>query len=537
MKAVLAIAALAACNVPATKFTPIGGGSGSGSAASLSVSPSGDVALGTVIVGQTGSKTQITVSNDGDMDSGPINLGFDDPTLGFTPVDDLCSGSPLSGHTTCTFSLDFAPVTAVAAQTNMHVTADPGGDVSKVVLGTGLLQGQIDITDASYMYPNTGLGATPMTKVFTIRNTGQSQVGAPVPTTSSGDPSYMVMSATCNMPLNMSDTCTVTVAFAPGSVGAKAGSLVVTSTPGGSDVASLSGTGFAHLTVQNIGNGSGTVGSNPAGIDCGIACGADFTSTPVALGVNSLGNETGFGGWGGACSGTGACSVALTANKMVTATFSLNNYPVSVGFTSGNPGQNTITSSPAGISCDGANGCTGNFAYGTQVTLTANPDATTGRFNGWTSGACLGLSNPCTITVPSGGTSTQGTFGWFATLTILKNLGDGGFMALGTQANATGGVIACSNTTSLTGTCMANLTRNQTITLTYSGAPSSAIWTNCQGGTAMKFVGATASGNFCTIHDGIICSTTLGCPGSESCTVTLSTPGDYTSEYDVSCEQ
>jgi hypothetical protein len=536
MKAVLAIAALAACNVPATKFTPIGGGGGSGSAASLSVSPSGDVALGTVIVGQTGSKTQITVSNDGDMDSGPIMLGFDDMTLGFTPVDDLCSGNPLSGHTTCTFSLAFAPVTAVAAQTNLHVSADPGGDVSKVLFGTGLLQGQIDITDASYMYPNTGLGATAMTKVFTVRNTGQSQAGAPVPSTTSGDPSYTVMSTTCTMPLNQTDTCTVTVAFVPGSVGAKAGSLVVTSTPGGSDVANLSGTGFAHLTVTPGGDGTGTVTSNPAGINCGIACGADFTTTPVTL-AESPGTETTFGSWGGACSGNMGCSVDLTANKTVIANFTLNSYPVNVSFTSGNPGQNTITSSPAGISCDGVNGCSAMFKVGSNVTLTANPDPTTGRFNGWTSGACSGPTNPCTITVPSGGTQTAGAFDWFASLTILKNMGDPGFPTLTTQVHTTNLEISCSNTTSLLGTCFAHFGRNVQTTLTYSGNPTS-TWTNCQGGSGPMFAQATASGTFCLPKTGIICAAPPGtCPATQSCTFMFTNPGDYTSEYDVACEQ
>ncbi len=536
MRTLVAFAALAACSVPATKFTPTGGGGGGGSGtpAMLSVSPTGDVALGTVIVGQTGSKTQITVSNDGDMDSGPITLGFDDATLGFTTTDDLCSGNPLAGHTTCTFSLAFAPITAAAAQTNMHVSADPGGDVSKVLFGTGLLQGQIDITDASYMFPNTGLGATAATKVFTVRNTGQSQVGAPVPSTSSGDPSYTVMATTCTMPLNQTDTCTVTVAFAPGSVGAKAGSLVVTSMPGGSDVAQLSGTGFAHLTVTPGGDGAGTVTSNPIGISCGLTCGADFTSTPVTLGATA-GTESTFGSWGGACSGNAGCSVDLTANKTVIANFTLNSYPVSVSFTAGNPGTNTITSSPAGISCDGVNGCTSMFKYGSSVQLTANPDPTTGRFNGWTSGACSGQGSPCTITVPSGGTSTAGAFGWWGSLQILKNAGDSGFLPLTSQATTSDGQIACTNTTTLSGTCFAYFGRNASVSISYSGNPTT-NWTNCKGGTANKFVGATAGGTACHPPDGIICSTT-SCVGIVSCTFTFTNAGDYTSEYDVSCEQ
>src|SRR5215470_9124338 len=107
------------------------------------------------------------------------------------------------------------------------------------------------------------------------------------------------------------------------------------------------------------------------------------------------------------------------------------------------------------------------FKFGSNVTLTANPDPTTGRFNVWTSGACSGTTNPCTFTVPSGGTSANGAFGWFATLTILKNMGDTGFAALTSKATTSDGQINCTNTTSLLGTCFANFGRNAQVTLQY----------------------------------------------------------------------
>jgi hypothetical protein len=75
------------------------------------------------------------------------------------------------------------------------------------------------------------------------------------------------------------------------------------------------------LTVGKAGTGSGTVTSNPAVINCGAACNASFNSgTVVALNPAPNAGST-FTGWGGACSGSGACSVTMSAAKSVTAAF------------------------------------------------------------------------------------------------------------------------------------------------------------------------------------------------------------------------
>jgi len=78
------------------------------------------------------------------------------------------------------------------------------------------------------------------------------------------------------------------------------------------------------LTVSKSGSGAGTVSSQPAGIDCGATCTANFASgSSVTLTAAPLSGSS-FTSWSGACSGSGACVVTMSAAQGVTATFTLN---------------------------------------------------------------------------------------------------------------------------------------------------------------------------------------------------------------------
>ena len=76
----------------------------------------------------------------------------------------------------------------------------------------------------------------------------------------------------------------------------------------------------ARLTVTISGAGGGVKSSDGA-IDCGAACTADYPlNTVVTLGEMPITNFV-FQDWSGACSGTGACTVTITGDTRVTATF------------------------------------------------------------------------------------------------------------------------------------------------------------------------------------------------------------------------
>jgi alpha-tubulin suppressor-like RCC1 family protein len=110
-------------------------------------------------------------------------------------------------------------------------------------------------------------------------------------------------------------SCTVTATQAGDDLYAPATPQVTQTFPVGAN------NGMFALAVSRAGAGTGTVTSSPAGIACGATCAANFSSgAVVTLGAVPAGGSY-FTGWGGACTGTGACNVTMSAVRTVTATF------------------------------------------------------------------------------------------------------------------------------------------------------------------------------------------------------------------------
>ncbi|HYD40787.1 MAG TPA: glycoside hydrolase family 3 C-terminal domain-containing protein, partial [Anaeromyxobacter sp.] len=148
------------------------------------------------------------------------------------------------------------------------------------------------------------------------------------------------------------------------------------------------------LGVSKLGSGAGTVSSTPAGIACGATCSASFASgTLVTLTATPADASSMFMEWGGACSGSGACVVTMSADQSVTATFSTVVGDVMLSVTKSGNGSGTVTSTPSGINCGPT--CTAPYSTTAVVTLTATPAAGS-TFSGWT-GACTGTTPTCVI--------------------------------------------------------------------------------------------------------------------------------------------
>lgn len=86
--------------------------------------------------------------------------------------------------------------------------------------------------------------------------------------------------------------------------------------------------GTFTLSVTKSGNGSGSVSSAPAGIDCGLTCSADMAqNVPVDLTATADAGSV-FEGWSwSGCPGTGLCTVPMDVATAVTASFRSNIRP------------------------------------------------------------------------------------------------------------------------------------------------------------------------------------------------------------------
>jgi hypothetical protein len=156
------------------------------------------------------------------------------------------------------------------------------------------------------------------------------------------------------------------------------------------------GGGTTTYTLAVSTNGSGTVTSNTGGINCGTACSATYNSGSSVTLTASADNGYSFTAWGGSCSGTGTCTVAMNNTRSVTATFTQNTTtPSSYLLTVTKVGSGTVTSNTGGINCGTA--CSATYNSGSSVTLTAS--AATGYiFSGWTANGCSGVGT-CTLTM------------------------------------------------------------------------------------------------------------------------------------------
>jgi hypothetical protein len=245
------------------------------------------------------------------------------------------------------------------------------------------------------------------------------------------------------------------------------------------------------VTVQKQGNGNGTVASTPVGIDCGTTCSSQFEEgTQVSLNAAAASGSA-FAGWGGDCSGVGACIIA--GNVTVTARFIIPVATNHLHLDRAGTGTGTVSSVPSGISCGSS--CDADFETGAIVTLTAAPsDGST--FTNWSGAGCSGGASTCTV-VMNVNQSVTAVFTAIvpvpmSALTVEKS-GSGS----GTVTSAPSG-INCGNT------CTASFPTGNSVALAATPADGS------------TFIGWSGA-----------------CTGNGSCPVTMNTDQTVSAQFDL----
>jgi uncharacterized delta-60 repeat protein len=175
---------------------------------------------------------------------------------------------------------------------------------------------------------------------------------------------------------------------------------------------------LATLTVTRAGAGSGTVTSDPAGIECGDTCMESYPRDTVVRLTATPATGARFAGW----SGDPDCTdgrVTLDRDKTCTANFASDRATLSV--TKFGAGSGTVTSNPPGIDCGAT--CSAAYDRGTTVALTATP-APGSIFGGW-SGNCsaegtVTLDTDVTCTALFGLSGADLTGSWIALKQVCR---------------------------------------------------------------------------------------------------------------------
>jgi hypothetical protein len=224
--------------------------------------------------------------------------------------------------------------------------------------------------------------------------------------TVTSNPAAINCGSSCSTTLNSGTAISLTATPASGSTFAgwsgnctSAGSVTMTANMSCTATFNSSGYTLASTVVNEVtssGTPSGTIVSNPAGINCGADCTENYPAGQIVTLTPKPAANSKFKAWTGHADCSDG-SVTMDASKTCTATFTLNTLSLAVSKT----GNGTVTSTPSGITC--GTGCSFNFVAGTAVTLKASPDAGF-AFAGW-SGGCSGTAD-CKVTLSSNTTVT-----------------------------------------------------------------------------------------------------------------------------------
>jgi hypothetical protein len=286
-------------------------------------------------------------------------------------------------------------------------------------------------------------------------------------------------------------------------------------------------------------------GGSSSGIDCGgtgTACSVGYASgTSVTLTAQPLGSDT-FTGWsGGGCSGTAlTCTVTMSQSRSVTATFTgVTSYVLDVA----KAGSGTVNADVSPVSCGAT--CSGNYASGTLVTLTATP-STAWTFDGWSGEGCTGTGT-CVVTMSQArsvtATFSEQTFPLSVVVTgngvVAANAGtiscgngdvfcddiyDAGTLVTLTATPASGQSLvswvgACSGNAA---TCLVTMDQARVVTATFSGTASYPL----EVGT-----GGSGTGTVTSNVGGINCGATCSATYSDGTLVTLTATASGTSNF------
>ena len=230
------------------------------------------------------------------------------------------------------------------------------------------------------------------------------------------------------------------------------------------------------LEVEEPGSGSGSVTSEPSGIDCPSACKTEFTKAEgtVKLTETPSAGST-FGGWvvesgsdvvSGCTSVSVECEVMMNGPVKVKAKFDSNLALVEVKETGS--GSGTVMSKPSGISCPST--CKAEFTKGETVELKEKENAGSG-FKGWkvegeavVTAGCAGPEETCKFEANG-----------LVKVEVIFESEASPVLTVEEQGSGSGSVTSAPSGIDCPSTCSAPFTKGKSVKLTEAAGSSSTL--------------------------------------------------------------
>jgi trimeric autotransporter adhesin len=272
------------------------------------------------------------------------------------------------------------------AETATFTATDSAANSPQTVSLTGTGVAQVTLSAATLAFGNEGIGTTSTAKTITVTNNTSASVtisGTALGGTNATE--FVQSGATCGASLAGHASCTVSVKFAPATVGPKTAALAITDTAANNPQSvNLTGTGVQPVTLSaatlNFGNqgfastsaakpltltNNNSVALNFTGILINGANGSDFIQSATTCGTTLAGHTS--------------CTISVTftpstlapETAALTVTDDAGNSPQSAALTGTGVAQITLSATTIGF----GNQASGTTSAAKNVTLTNNTSA------------------------------------------------------------------------------------------------------------------------------------------------------------------
>lgn len=269
---------------------------------SIAFSPA-KVNFGNEAVGVTSSVQAVTIF---DMGTAPLQITeITPPSSNFTESDD-CVGTVTPRGGSCTISVAFTPTSTGSVTDEFSITDNaPGSPHTLTVTGTGVTQATaVTVAPTSLAFPNTNVSSSSAPLMVTITNTGTATLNIAQISTSGDFTETNNCAARLNV-LNVGQSCSVSVVFAPTASGSRTGALTISDNATGSPQSvALSGDGVALFSISSANQTiSAIVGSTSAtytitasavsgftgnvSLSCATGVSCTFSTNPIFSGQKS----------------------------------------------------------------------------------------------------------------------------------------------------------------------------------------------------------------------------------------------------------